>query len=52
MADDRDCNKCIWNATGGYCAAWDCEFISRAEAVAAVREKREKQKREAVDSLG
>lgn len=36
---DRDCSHCIWH-TDGRCASWDCEYISRDEAVEAVRERR------------
>ena len=47
MADERDCEKCIWNTIYGGCCAWDCEYISRAEAVAAVRKERERRKENA-----
>lgn len=36
---DRDCSHCIWH-TDGRCASWDCEYISRDEAVEAVRKVR------------
>lgn len=34
-AQDRDCSHCIWH-TDGRCASWDCEYISRAEALEAL----------------
>ena len=36
---DRDCDHCIWH-TSGSCASWDCEYVSRDEAVEAVRKVR------------
>lgn len=39
--EHRDCTTCIWH-TSGSCASWDCEYISRDEAVEAVRERRQK----------
>lgn len=32
---DRDCNTCIWH-TSGSCANWDCEYVSRDEALEAL----------------
>ena len=40
--EERDCNHCIWH-TDGNCASWNCEYISRDEAVEAVRERRGEQ---------
>lgn len=34
-AQDRDCSHCIWH-TDGRCASWDCEYISRKEALEAL----------------
>lgn len=38
MYEIRDCDRCVFNsyATRG-CCSWDCEFISREEAVEAWR---------------
>lgn len=32
---DRDCNNCIWH-TSGQCANWNCEPVSRKEALEAL----------------
>ena len=37
---DRDCSHCIWH-TDGRCASWDCEYISRKEALEAVEKVKE-----------
>lgn len=37
--EERDCNYCIWH-TDGNCASCNCEYISRAEALEAVRRVR------------
>jgi hypothetical protein len=46
MNEDRDCNGCINGTRDGNCAAWDCEFIPREEAVSAVKVVRLIQERE------
>jgi hypothetical protein len=37
--ENRDCNTCIWHTENG-CASWDCDYISRDEAVKAVKAMR------------
>ena len=35
QARERLCSHCIWH-TDGRCASWDCEYISRKEALEAL----------------
>ena len=38
--EERNCKDCVFNSYAhGGCCSWDCEFISRREAVEAYREK-------------
>lgn len=47
---DRDCDNCAYarptHTMDNGCTAWTCEFIPRAEAIKAWKEKHEKERAE------
>lgn len=36
MYEIRNCDRCVFNSNRG-CCSWNCEFISRSEAIKAWR---------------
>lgn len=42
----RDCENCVRNTPGKGCTSWDCDYISRKEAIEAWLEKHRTKKAE------
>lgn len=43
---ERDCDNCIRKNPGSGCSSWDCDPITREEAIDAVEAQRKLRKRE------